>query len=164
MSNKLPFEDEFKNKMNDLPTGDEDASWQKMKQLLEQKDRRKPFAWLNFYTIGAGAIILACFCFWMIHYNNNSNKVQKNNVAAEKKSSSKNVISNNNKQQKNSSLQTQQLNNTKDTLNHNNKIGVLSTQTKTLVTKIKSNTTIALNKNKSSKMYADNTAQKNKYD
>ncbi|MEO8710667.1 MAG: hypothetical protein ABI405_01020 [Parafilimonas sp.] len=65
MSDKLPFEDAFKNKMDDLPAGDEDAAWQKMKELLEEKDKRKPFAWLNIYTICSSIIILVAFSIWI---------------------------------------------------------------------------------------------------
>ena len=76
MRNKLPFEDVFKNKMNDLPTGNEDAGWQKMKELLEEKDKRKPFVWLNLYTI-CGCILIIAAGIWLISSHTLTNN-QKN--------------------------------------------------------------------------------------
>ena len=71
MSDKLPFEDAFERKMNDLPARNEGASWQKMKALLEEKDKRKPFAWINIYTVCSCLIITALFGIWiMLSYEN----------------------------------------------------------------------------------------------
>ena len=89
MSKKLPFEDAFKKKMNDLPTGNEDAAWQKMKELLERKDRRKPFAWLNIYTICSCIIIIAGLCIWMILFSSHQNNISKTeNILVNKKNTS----------------------------------------------------------------------------
>jgi len=54
MNKKLPYEDAFERQMNDLPTGNEDESWQKMKALLDENEKRKPFILFRNYK----AIIL----------------------------------------------------------------------------------------------------------
>lgn len=73
MNKKLPFEDLFKKKIDELPTGNEDAAWQKMKKLLDDKDRRKPFVWLNLYTV-CGCIILVTLFSIYISLSNNISK------------------------------------------------------------------------------------------
>ncbi len=74
MSDKLPFEDAFERKINNLPARNEGASWQKMKDLLEEKDKRRPFAWINIYTVCSCLIIAALFGIWLMFLHENNEK------------------------------------------------------------------------------------------
>jgi hypothetical protein len=133
MSNKLPFEDAFKNKMNDLPPGNEDASWQKMKQLLEEQEKRKPFAWLNIYTVCTGIIILAAFGIWMML---SGNIHQKNIAKTENSSSRKNNMITIKKPEPNKTTSALKPGETNETSIQINKADTFSKQKNTSVTEL----------------------------
>ena len=66
MNKKFPYEDAFERQMNNLPLPSEDASWEQMKNLLDEKDRRRPAAYLIFYprlvylllfVLGTGSLV-----------------------------------------------------------------------------------------------------------
>ncbi len=147
MSSKLPFEDAFKNKMNDLPTGNEDASWQKMKALLEEKDKRKPFAWINIYSVCTCIMIVAGFCIWMILSDN------KKDIA----------VATTNKEKKTKQLLTPaQSGKTSEMLIHENSIDTVLKQMNMPVIKANSNVISSLNRNRNFKISNDqHSVQKN---
>ena len=66
MSKKLPFEEIFKQKINELPLPHEDKAWQKMKQLLDEKKERKPFVVFPKEKMIGGALLLLLLCFWLM--------------------------------------------------------------------------------------------------
>lgn len=47
MNKKLPYEEALEQQLRDLPLPDQDASWQKMQALLDEKDRRRPFLFFS---------------------------------------------------------------------------------------------------------------------
>lgn len=55
MNRRLPYEEELLRKTDDLPLPGEDAAWQKMQDLLDKKDDRKPAA---FWRWGAVMVLL----------------------------------------------------------------------------------------------------------
>lgn len=131
---RLSFEDAFKNKMNDLPAGDENASWQKMKELLDEKEKRKPIAWLNIYAICGSIAVIATFCFWII---SSDYKKQKENSITVKNNNSKNTLKNSeeNANQLPVEEQKSRLNNI---ITQNSKTGIVSRQNNIPIKNIRS--------------------------
>ncbi len=67
MSRKLPFEEAFNRKMNELPTPNEDKHWQQMKQLLDEKEKRRAFFFFrNYKVLGGAAIMLLLLFSWLL--------------------------------------------------------------------------------------------------
>lgn len=73
MNNKLPFEEAFEKRMADLRLPPEDASWQQMSKLLDEKKRRTPLAWFNNYKLGSILALMLVAGIWLIDstYNHN---------------------------------------------------------------------------------------------
>ncbi len=59
MSKKTSFEEALRQKMNELPLPDENESWQKMKALLNEKEKRRSFFFFRNEKI-VGAALLLC--------------------------------------------------------------------------------------------------------
>lgn len=164
MSKKLPFEDAFKKKMSELPTGNEDASWQKMKELLEKKDKRKPFAWINIYTVCSCIIIIAGLGIWMILFNS-SNK-QKNISKTENTLVSKKKMIDNKQTKSNeaSKIKTEELNKTST---QKNNVDAISKQKSITISELNSTHSkhISVNGNKNVKsLHKQLSAQENSKD
>ena len=66
MSKKLSFEDALRQKMNELPLPDENESWQKMKELLDEKKKRRALVFLMNYKTLTVAILLLLLCLWLV--------------------------------------------------------------------------------------------------
>ncbi len=66
MSRKRSFEDSLKRKMNELPVPDENESWQKMKQLLDDNKKRKPFVLFKKEKITGATMLLLFLCLWLM--------------------------------------------------------------------------------------------------
>lgn len=79
MNKKLPFEDAFEQQMNNLPTPNEDESWQKMKQLLDDKERSTPFAFFKSYKVWGILVLLLIIGVFFIF--NSINKAKEKQVA-----------------------------------------------------------------------------------
>lgn len=100
MNKKLPYEEAFEQQMNGMPTPHEDESWQKMKQLLDDKeDRKTPVVWFKNYKVWGTVILLLLAGLWLIDNSTNSLKeeqlseaqnktIPQQNSAAEKQSTS----------------------------------------------------------------------------
>ncbi len=77
MNKKLPFEEAFEQQMKDLSSLHEDESWQKMKKLLDENDKRRPFAFLKNYKTSLALLIFLLIGFWlMIQHINSKEKAQ----------------------------------------------------------------------------------------
>lgn len=66
MNKKLPFEDAFERRMNNLPNEHEDESWQKMKKLLDDNEKRRPLAFLKTSKVWSLFILLLLMGVWFI--------------------------------------------------------------------------------------------------
>ena len=66
MSKRWSFEEIVKRKMHDLPLPDEDESWLKMKQLLDEKTERKAFIFFRNEKVIAGIMLLLLLSFWLM--------------------------------------------------------------------------------------------------
>jgi len=91
MNKKLPFEDAFEQQMNNLPTPNEDESWQKMKQLLDDKERRTPLAFFKSNKVwGILVLLLIIGVFFIFNSINKAKEKQvatsENNTALQQKS------------------------------------------------------------------------------
>ena len=75
MSRKLPFEEAFNRKMNELPTPNEDKHWQQMKQLLDEKEKRRAFFFFrNYKVLGGAAIMLPAVVFMVTFFAGERNE------------------------------------------------------------------------------------------
>ncbi len=97
MNDKLPFEDSFERNINNLLPGNEDASWQKMNDLLEEKDKRRPFAWINVYTVCGCLIIAALAGIWMELFYQHKTKQNQTAISAKNKAATQLSIKEKNK-------------------------------------------------------------------
>lgn len=91
MNKKLPFENAFERQMNNLPAPNEDKSWQKMKQLLDDEERRSPLAFLKSGKVGGVLVLLLIISAVFIFNSINSSKEKHivtsgNNAAVQQKS------------------------------------------------------------------------------
>jgi hypothetical protein len=66
MNKKLPFEEAIERQMDRLPADNEDQSWQKMKQLLDEKEKRSPFAIFKTYPILIILFLLLLGGLWLL--------------------------------------------------------------------------------------------------
>ncbi len=66
MNKKLPFEEAFEKRMADLQLPQEDASWQQMSKLLDEKKRRIPLAWFNKYRVWGIIVLMLVAGIWLI--------------------------------------------------------------------------------------------------
>lgn len=99
MSKKLPFEDAVKQQLNNLPTPGEDESWQKMKQLLDDKERRTPLAFFTSFKIWSLLVLLLITCVFFIFNSMDKAKEKRlvtsgNNVVLQQKSVTSNLHKN----------------------------------------------------------------------
>ncbi len=85
MNKKLPYEEAFNQRMNDLPSSNEDESWQKMKKLLDNNDKREPLAFLKAYK--ALAILVVLLLTGIGLFIATKNTVKEQPVAASEKKS-----------------------------------------------------------------------------
>lgn len=75
MSSKLPYEDTFEKKMNDLPSENEDTSWQKMKHLLDENDNDNRGVFSNRMKLGILILLLLLTGLWLIlEFSKTTNK------------------------------------------------------------------------------------------
>ena len=66
MSKKLSVEEALRQKMNDLPLPDENESWLKMKALLDEKEKRKPFVFFRSGKLAGGIMLLLLLGLWLM--------------------------------------------------------------------------------------------------
>lgn len=66
MNKKLPFEEALEQQMNNLPSPNEDESWQKMKKLLDENGKPVPLSFLKTYKVWIVLILLLLMGVWFI--------------------------------------------------------------------------------------------------
>lgn len=66
MNKKLPFEDAIERQMNNLAPSQEDESWQKMKQLLDENDKRRPGVFFKTYKATGVLVLMLMVCLYLI--------------------------------------------------------------------------------------------------
>ncbi len=101
MSEKTPFDESFQHKMNELPLPDENKSWQEMKQLLDEKEKRRPYFFFRYEKM-AGALLLLLFLgLWLMIAPERKNLLTKRIDAKQNQTKSNNIHQRNLQQQTN---------------------------------------------------------------
>ena len=66
MNKKLPYEESLERQLGNMSLPDEDTAWQRMQELLDEKKKRRPFAFLYSYTGKSMMSLLAVLGFLVV--------------------------------------------------------------------------------------------------
>ena len=91
MSKKPSFDEALRQKMNELPLPDENESWQKMKAMLDEKEKRRGFPFFRYEKIAAGVLLLGALLLWLASFLQTGTKSATDGITANQGNSDKKV-------------------------------------------------------------------------